>query len=114
MQLPVLHRIRAGFEWLPIVTGSPAAPVHRKLIIALAARHKLPAVYVNCFFVTDRALLSYGPDFIDQLWRATGHVDRVLKGEKPVELLVQAPTKYESCQGARHEGATDAARPCRR
>jgi ABC-type uncharacterized transport system substrate-binding protein len=78
-----------------IVTGSAPATVHRKVIIALAARHKLPAVYVNRFFVVDGGLLSYGPDFIDQLRRAASYVDRILKGEKPADLPVQAPTKYE-------------------
>jgi putative tryptophan/tyrosine transport system substrate-binding protein len=79
-----------------IVTGSAPATVHRKVIIALAARHKLPAVYVNRFFVVDGGLLSYGPDFIDQLRRAASYVDRILKGERPSDLPVQAPTKYET------------------
>jgi ABC-type uncharacterized transport system substrate-binding protein len=79
-----------------IVTGSAPATVHRKVIIALAARHKLPAVYVNRFFVVDGGLLSYGPDFVDQLRRAASYVDRILKGEKPAELPVQAPNKYET------------------
>jgi ABC-type uncharacterized transport system substrate-binding protein len=78
-----------------IVTGSAQASVHRKLIIALAARHKLPAVYASRFFIVDGGLVSYGPDFIDQLRRAAGYVDRILKGEKPADLPVQAPTKYE-------------------
>jgi putative ABC transport system substrate-binding protein len=78
-----------------IVTGSAPATVHRKVIIALAARHKLPAVYVNRFFVVDGGLLSYGPDFVDQLWRAASYVDRILKGEKPADLPVQAPARYE-------------------
>jgi len=78
-----------------IVTGSPAAVVHRDLIIALAARHKLPAVYFGRFFVADGGLISYGPDYIDQYRRAAGYVDRILKGEKPADLPVQAPTKYE-------------------
>jgi putative tryptophan/tyrosine transport system substrate-binding protein len=79
-----------------IVTGSAPATVYRKVIIALAARHKLPAVYVNRFFVVDGGLLSYGPDFIDQLRRAASYVDRILKGERPSDLPVQAPTKYET------------------
>jgi putative ABC transport system substrate-binding protein len=78
-----------------IVTGSAPATVHRKVIIALAARHKLPAVYVNRFFAVDGGLVSYGPDFIDQLRRAASYVDRILRGEKPADLPVQAPTKYE-------------------
>jgi putative ABC transport system substrate-binding protein len=78
-----------------IVTGSALAVVHRDLIIALAARHKLPAVYVSRFFVTDGGLISYGADSIDPYRRAAGYVDRILKGEKPADLPVQTPTKYE-------------------
>ncbi len=78
-----------------IVTGSAATTVHRKLIIGLAARHNLPAVYVNRFYVDDGGLLSYGPNFVDQLRSAASYVDRILKGEKPGDLPVQAPTKYE-------------------
>ena len=78
-----------------IVTASALAIVHRDLIIALAARHKLPAVYFERFFVTGGGLISYGPDFVDQFRRAAGYVDRILKGEKPADLPVQAPTKYE-------------------
>jgi putative tryptophan/tyrosine transport system substrate-binding protein len=78
-----------------ITTGSAATALHRDLIIALAARHKLPAVYIERFFVTAGGLISYGPDFIDQFRRAAGYVDRILKGEKPADLPVQAPTKYE-------------------
>ena len=78
-----------------IVTGSALAQVHRKLIITLAARHKLPAVYFERFFVTDGGLISYGPDLRDQYRRAAGYVDRILKGEKPADLPVQASTKYE-------------------
>jgi putative ABC transport system substrate-binding protein len=69
--------------------------VHRDLIIALAARHKLPAVYVSRYFVTDGGLISYGADSIDPYRRAAGYVDRILKGEKPADLPVQTPTKYE-------------------
>ena len=69
--------------------------VHRELIIALAARHRLPAVYYAAFFVTSGGLISYGPDIVDQYRRAAGYVDRILKGEKPADLPVQAPTKYE-------------------
>jgi ABC-type uncharacterized transport system substrate-binding protein len=78
-----------------IVTGSGPAAIHRDLIVALAARHKLPAVYVGRFFVTAGGLISYGPDFVDQHRRAAQYVDRILKGEKPSDLPVQAPTKYE-------------------
>jgi putative tryptophan/tyrosine transport system substrate-binding protein len=78
-----------------IVTSSSLALDHRELIITLAARHKLPAVYNNRFFVTGGGLISYGPDRIDQFRRAAGYVDRILKGEKPADLPVQAPTKYE-------------------
>ena len=78
-----------------IVTGSASATVHRDLIITLAARHRLPAVYTGRFFVAAGGLISYGPDLIDQYRRAAGYVDRILKGEKPADLPVQAPTKYE-------------------
>ena len=78
-----------------IVTGSPAATFHRELIIALAARHRLPAVYNNRRFAAEGGLISYGTDFIDQYRRAAGYVDRILKGEKPADLPVQAPTRYE-------------------
>ncbi len=78
-----------------ILTGSALAVVHRDLIVTLAARHKLPAVYIGRHFVAGGGLLSYGPDFVDQYRRAAGYVDRILKGEKPADLPVQAPTKYE-------------------
>jgi ABC-type uncharacterized transport system substrate-binding protein len=78
-----------------IVAAGGSAQVHRNLIITLAARHKLPAVYPYRFFVTNGGLISYGPDFTDQFRRAAGYVDRILKGEKPADLPVQAPTKYE-------------------
>ena len=78
-----------------IVTGSPAAAVHRKLIAALAARHRLPALYNSRYFVADGGLISYGPDIVDQFRRAAGYVDRILKGEKPANLPVQATVKYE-------------------
>ena len=78
-----------------IVTGSALTARHRDLIVTLAARHKLPAVYSNHFFVATGGLVSYGPDFVDQYQRAAGYVDRILKGEKPADLPVQAPTKYE-------------------
>ena len=78
-----------------IVTASALATVHRNLIITLAARYKLPAVYSERTFVTAGGLISYGPDLVDQYRRAAGYVDRILKGEKPADLPVQAPTKYE-------------------
>ena len=77
------------------MTGSPEANRHRDLIITLAARHRLPAVYAYRSFVTDGGLISYGPDMVDQYRRAAGYIDRILKGEKPGDLPVQAPTKYE-------------------
>jgi ABC-type uncharacterized transport system substrate-binding protein len=78
-----------------IVTGSALAVVHRDLIITLAARHKLPAVYYERNFVAGGGLISYGPDYLDQFRRAAGYVDRILKGEKPADLPVQAPTVYK-------------------
>ncbi|HZN29047.1 MAG TPA: ABC transporter substrate-binding protein [Xanthobacteraceae bacterium] len=78
-----------------IVTGSGLAQLHRDLIITLAARHKLPAVYFDRFFVATGGLISYGPYLVDQFHRAAAYVDRILKGEKPADLPVQAPTKYE-------------------
>ena len=78
-----------------VVTASPSGSVHRELIIALAARHKLPAVYWQRFYRASGGLMSYGPDLLDQFRRAAGYVDRILKGEKPADLPVQAPTKYE-------------------
>jgi putative tryptophan/tyrosine transport system substrate-binding protein len=77
-----------------IVTASGLAIVHRDLIITLAARHRLPTVYFQRFFVTSGGLISYGPDPIDPHRRAAGYVDRILRGEKPADLPVQAPTKY--------------------
>jgi putative ABC transport system substrate-binding protein len=78
-----------------IVTGSGSATVHRDLIVSLAARHKLPAVYYERFFVAAGGLISYGPDHLDEYRLAAGYVDRILKGEKPADLPVQVPTKYE-------------------
>ena len=78
-----------------IVTGSAGATLHRDLIVTLAARHKLPTVYSFRSFVPAGGLISYGADFLDQFRRAAGYVDRILKGEKPADLPVQAPTKYE-------------------
>jgi putative ABC transport system substrate-binding protein len=78
-----------------IVTAGSTA-IHRDLIIAVAARHGLPAVYSFRYFVTAGGLISYGPDTIDPLRRAASYVDRILQGEKPADLPVQAPTKYET------------------
>jgi len=78
-----------------IITASAAATAHRELIIALAARHRLPAVYYAPYYVTGGGLISYGPDLLDQCQRAAGYVDRILKGAKPADLPVQVPTKYE-------------------
>src|SRR5437773_12029427 len=78
-----------------IPVSSAAALRHRDLIIALAARHKLPAVYWDRFFVDAGGLMAYGPDLVDQFRQAAGYVDRILKGQKPADLPVQAPTKYE-------------------
>jgi putative ABC transport system substrate-binding protein len=78
-----------------IVTASPPAVVHRDLIVRLATQHRLPAVYWQRFYVADGGLIAYGPDPVDQYRQAAGYVDRILKGEKPADLPVQAPTKYE-------------------
>jgi putative ABC transport system substrate-binding protein len=78
-----------------IVTGSPQASVNRALIIGLAARYRLPAIYNERFFVNDGGLISYGSNNVDQFRRAAAYVDRVLKGEKPADLPVQAPTRYD-------------------
>jgi putative tryptophan/tyrosine transport system substrate-binding protein len=78
-----------------IVTASALAAFHRNLIIKLANEHKLPAVYSERYSVVDGGLISYGPDLVDQYRRAAGYVDRILKGEKPSELPVQTPVKYE-------------------
>jgi putative ABC transport system substrate-binding protein len=78
-----------------IVTAGPSAVLHRELIVALATRQKLPAVYYERHFATTGGLISYGPDFVDQYRRAASYVDRILKGEKPADLPVQAPVKYE-------------------
>jgi putative ABC transport system substrate-binding protein len=78
-----------------IVTGSALAVHHRDLIVTLAAGHKLPTIYFTGLFVAAGGLISYGPDFLDQFRRVAGYVDRILKGEKPADLPVQAPVKYE-------------------
>src|SRR6516225_5622860 len=79
---------------IPMASG--AAIRYRDLILTLAARHKLPAVYFDRFFVTAGGLVSYAPDLLDQFRQAAGYVDRILKGEKPGDLPIQAPTKYET------------------
>jgi putative ABC transport system substrate-binding protein len=86
--------VRSGDGGL-IVTTSALVLAHRNLIITLADRRKLPAVYYARFYVTNGGLVSYGPDYVDQYRRAAEYVDRILKGEKPADLPVQAPTKYE-------------------
>jgi len=78
-----------------IVAGAQLAGIHRELIVTLAARHRLPAVYSNRTFVAGGGLISYGPTRIDQLRHAAGYVDRILKGERPADLPVQSPTKHE-------------------
>jgi putative ABC transport system substrate-binding protein len=78
-----------------IVTTSALTTIHRDLIIALAARHRLPTIYSERFYVIDGGLISYGPNFANEVRRAAGYVDRILRGEKPGDLPVQAPTKYE-------------------
>src|SRR5712691_2499455 len=94
-----MERAVAAFGRSPngglIVTASGPATMHRDLIITLAARHKLPAIYFERFFVAAGGLISYGADFVDQYRQAASYVDRILKGEKPADLPVQAPTKYE-------------------
>src|SRR5262245_1061605 len=94
-----IERTVTAFARVPnsglIVTRSGLANVHRDLIINLAARHKLPAIYFDRTFAVGGGLISYGPDYIDQYQRAAGYVDRILKGEKPAELPVQSPTKFQ-------------------
>jgi putative ABC transport system substrate-binding protein len=88
-----------------IASASAFTAVHRNLIITLAARHKLPAIYWDRFFVSGGGLISYGPDSIDPHRRAAGYVDRILKGAKPADLPVQAPTKYELAINLKTAGA---------
>ena len=78
-----------------IVTAAPLVTLHRELIIALAAQHRLPAIYSSRFFATPGGLAYYGPDLTDQYRHAAGYIDRILRGESPANLSVQAPTKYE-------------------
>ena len=94
-----IDRAIAAFARSPhgglIVTASISAVLHRDLLVRLGAQQKLPAVYFHRLFVAAGGLISYGPDFSEQYVRAAGYVDRILKGEKPADLPVQAPTKYE-------------------
>jgi putative ABC transport system substrate-binding protein len=94
-----IERAVAAFARAPngglVVTTSAAGALYRNLIITLAARHRLPAVYPHRYFVAAGGLISYGPDIISQHRQAAGYVDRILKGEKPADLPVQATTKYE-------------------
>jgi putative ABC transport system substrate-binding protein len=83
----------AGLLWT--ASAATATATRLELITTLAARHKLPAISPFKFFVTAGGLMSYGADFVDQLRRAAGYVDRILKGEKPADLPVQTPNKYE-------------------
>jgi putative tryptophan/tyrosine transport system substrate-binding protein len=98
-EAPEIDRAVPAFAQSPngglIVTAGAASVVHRALIIGLAAQYKLPAIYFERTFVGAGGLVSYGADYIDQFRRAAGYVDRILKGEKPADLPVQAPTKYE-------------------
>lgn len=95
-----IERAVTAFARVPngglIVTASVLANVHRDLLITLAAQYRLPAIYSDRVFVSSGGLISYGPYRVDQYWRAADYIDRVLKGEKPADLPVQAPTKYET------------------
>jgi ABC-type uncharacterized transport system substrate-binding protein len=94
-----IERAIVAFAQMPngglIVVGAPSLPTHRHLVITLAARHRLPTIYPFTYFTRSGGLLSYGPNIVDPYRRAAGYVDRILKGEKPANLPVQAPTKYE-------------------
>jgi ABC-type uncharacterized transport system substrate-binding protein len=94
-----IERAVAAFARTPngglILMASALSVVHRELIIALAARYNLPTVYYRRVFAATGGLISYGYDIVDHFRRAAGYVDRILKGEKPADLPVQAPTKYE-------------------
>ena len=93
-----MQRTVAAFALSPngglIVTASTSAIIHRELITTLAARNKLPTIYYERYFVAAGGLMSYGPDFLDQYRSAASYVDRILRGEKPADLPVQAPTKH--------------------
>ena len=99
VDVPSMERTITAFANIPndglIVVGGAGTSLHRELIVTLAARGRLPAVYPYRFFVADGGLISYGPDDIDQYRRSASYIDRILKGEEPAELPVQAPTKYE-------------------
>jgi putative ABC transport system substrate-binding protein len=101
----IIERTLTDFARIPnggvIVTASASAVIHRDLIVALAAKHRLPAVYPARYFPDVGGLVSYGPDLLDQYRHAAGYADRILKGEKPAVLPVQAPTKYELVVNAR-------------
>jgi putative ABC transport system substrate-binding protein len=94
-----IERAITAFAQIPnggvIVTGSPRQASYREFIIALAAKHRLPAIYNARFYTIAGGLISYGTNFLDQSRRAAGYVDRILKGEKPADMPVQAPTKYD-------------------
>ena len=90
-----VESVRAESNGGLFVTASPLIELHRDLIVTLAAQHKLPAIYSERSFAADGGLISYGPISSNQFRRAAGYVDRILKGEKPADLPVQAPTKYE-------------------
>jgi putative ABC transport system substrate-binding protein len=94
-----IERAVAAFARVPngglIIVGAPSLSVHRQLIITLAARHQLPAVYPIPYLTRSGGLIAYGANIVDSYRRAAGYVDRILKGEKPADLPVQAPTKYE-------------------
>ncbi len=94
-----------------IVTADPAAIAHRELIIALASRHRLPAIYPFRYFAAEGGLISYGPNAIEQFRRAASYADRILKGEKPGNLPVQAPTKFELAINLKTAKALDIAVP---
>jgi putative ABC transport system substrate-binding protein len=98
---------RAPNGGLIATSGGAGVTLHRDLIITLAARHKLPAVYAGRRFVAAGGLISYGPDQVDQYRLAAGYVDRILKGEKPADLPVQAPTKYETVLNMKTAKALD-------
>ena len=98
-EVTTIDRAVAAFAREPnrglIVTGGPLSVIHREALVEIAARYKLPAVYFLRSFITAGGLICYGPDLIDQYRRAAGYAARILKGEKPADLPVQAPTKYE-------------------
>jgi putative ABC transport system substrate-binding protein len=110
-----IERAIAAFARTPngglIVTPDPAAIAHRELIIALASRHRLPAIYPFRYFATEGGLISYGPNAIEQFRRAASYADRILKGEKPGSLPVQAPTKFELAINLKTAKALDVAVP---